>query len=92
MTTTMTHHAAVRAQQRGVPILIREWLLDYGAITMRHGALIRYFDKEAKRRLQKDMGAQVVDRLGDLLNMYLVEGDGGKIVTAGRRIKAIKRN
>jgi hypothetical protein len=89
---TMTIHAAMRAQQRGIPVLIREWLLDYGSSAIRHGAMVRYFDKAARRRLQKDVGAQVVDRLGDLLNMYLVEGDGGQIVTAGHRTKTIKRS
>lgn len=87
----MTLHAEVRAQQRGIPTLIREWLLDYGAVKTSHGAQVRYFDKVAKKRLQRDVGTAVVDRLGDLLNIYLVEGTD-EIVTVGHRTKRIKRN
>ena len=44
--TILTQHAVIRSQQRGVPILIREWLLDYGTVTVRHGAQIRYVGSE----------------------------------------------
>ena len=89
--TILTQHAAIRSQQRGVPFLIREWLLDYGAVTVRHGAQIRYFDKKARRRLQHDVGAQVIDRLGNLLDMYLVESESEAVITVGHRTKSIKK-
>ncbi len=41
----VTRHAQVRMQQRGVPPLILEWLLKYGAIEHDgHGGHVRYFD------------------------------------------------
>ena len=83
-------HAQVRCQQRRVPPLIIQWLLDYGAEQRSGGATKRYFDREARRRLATDYGAEVVDRLGDLLNLYLVE-DEDRIVTAGVRTRRIKR-
>ncbi len=88
----MTRHAQIRAQQRGIPALIQEWLLAYGAIKMSHGAQVRYFDKAARKRLQKEMGALVVDRLGDLLNVYLVEDEGSAVITVAHRHRRIKRN
>ena len=86
----LTRHAAIRCQQRSIPPLIREWLLQYGNEVQAHGAVKRFFDREAKRRLAADVGAKVVDRLGDLLNLYLVEADS-KVITAGVRTRRIKR-
>ena len=86
----LSSHAQIRCQQRGVPPLIRHWLLMYGSEVQSHGATKRFFDREAKRRLAADVGPQVVDRLGDLLNLYLVE-TGTTVITAGVRTRRIKR-
>lgn len=86
----MSRHAQVRCQQRGIPPLIRQWLQDYGSEVQSHGATKRFFDHEAKRRLAADVGAQVVNRMGDLLNLYLVEA-GTTVITAGVRTRRIKR-
>lgn len=86
----LTHHANVRCQQRGIPPLIREWLQEFGSEVVSHGARKRYFDHRAKRRLAAAVGAQVVDRLGGLLNVYIVEGDD-RLITAGHRTRRIKQ-
>lgn len=88
--TVLTCHAHARMQQRGVPPLIVEWLLEYGASEVSHGAVRRYFDKRARKQLASIVGHQVVDRLGDLLNLYVVEGNG-RVVTAGHRTKRFRR-
>lgn len=87
----LTKHAAIRCQQRAIPPLICDWLMRYGSEVQTHGAVKRFFDREAKRRLAADVGAQVVDRLGDLLNLYLVEADS-RVITAGIRTRRIKRS
>jgi hypothetical protein len=87
----ITRHANIRIQQRGVPPLILEWLLDFGACEVKHGARRRFFDKRSRRQLAQRFGSQIVDRLGDLLNCYLVEDDG-RLVTAGHRTKRVRRN
>jgi hypothetical protein len=87
----MTKHAHVRCQQRGIQPLIRQWLLDYGAEAKTNdGCVKRYFDQAARRRIAADFGAAVVDRMGDLMNTYLVE-TGASIVTAGIRTRRFKR-
>lgn len=64
-TDLMSGHATARVQQRGIPSLIVDWLLIYGATAFDHrGAEVRYFDHAARRRLEKEFGRQVVDRLG----------------------------
>ena len=86
----LTHHAVIRCQQRSIPPLICDWLLRYGTEVQSHGATKRFFDREAKRKLAADVGAQVVDRMGDLLNLYLVEANE-RVITAGVRTRRIKR-
>lgn len=86
----LSQHAQVRCQQRAIPPLIRQWLLEYGAEVPSHGSVKRFFDHAARRRLAAAVGPQVVDRLGSLLNAYLVESDE-TVVTAGVRTRRIKR-
>jgi hypothetical protein len=89
-TPTPTAHARVRQQQRGVPPLIAQWLVEFGAAEHSHGAVQRYFDKRARRQLAQRFGAQVIDRLGDLMNCYAVEDDGC-LITVGHRTRRIRR-
>lgn len=85
----MTEHAAKRVQQRGIPPIIVEWLHSYGAEEHSHGACKLYFDHHARKRMARDIGAQVVDRLGDLLNAYIVVA-GSRLVTAGHRTRRLR--
>lgn len=87
----MTNHAQIRSKQRGIPPLIVEWLQTFGATEHTHGAVKRYFDKSARRRLAHAVGEQVVDRLGDLLNIYIVETSDW-VVTVGHRSERIRRH
>ena len=89
----MSRHASVRAQQRSIPPLILDWLLAYGATEFDHrGAEGRFFDHAARRRLEKEFGRQVIDRLGGLLDAYLVVAASGCVVTAGHRLKRVNRH
>lgn len=87
-----TKHARVRSQQRGIPPLIVEWLMEFGATTRSHGAEKVFFDKSARQRLKKTFGEKVIDRLGDLLDTYLVVGDDQTLVTVAYRQKRIQRH
>jgi hypothetical protein len=86
----VSRHAKVRCQQRNIPPLIINWLLTYGAEQRSHGATKRFFDREARKRLAAEVGSEVLNRLGDLLNVYIVEGDE-RIVTAAIRTRRIRR-
>lgn len=86
----MTHHAEIRCHQRSIPPAVLGWLVQYGAESQSHGATKRYFDKAARRALARDLGTEVVSRLGDLLDCYLVESDT-RVITAGVRTKRIRR-
>lgn len=87
-----SRHAAIRSQQRGIPQLIIDWLITYGAVaTAGRGASTHYFDHHARRRLSQDVGVRVVTLLGRLMDAYLVMSHDGTIITVGHRFKAIHR-
>jgi hypothetical protein len=89
----MTRHATARAQQRGLPPLIVDWLDTYGARAQGGGgAEILYFDKASRRNLEGDVGSQVVDLLRSLLDAYVVMGHDGTVITLGWRFKRVPRH
>lgn len=87
-----SRHATIRCQQRGIPQLIIDWLITYGAVTNDgRGAVTHYFDHRARRRLAQDVGERVIALLGRLMDAYLVMSHDGTIITVGHRFKAIHR-
>lgn len=86
-----TQHAHVRSQQRGVPPLIQDWLLDYGEEQYDgHGGILRYFSKKSLRRMERDMGKAPLKRLSEYFRCYLVESHDGHVITVGKRYKRPK--
>jgi hypothetical protein len=87
-----THHAIARAQQRGLPPLVLDWLATYGEEQHDgHGATILYFNKPARRRLQRAVGRLPLRRMADWLNAYAVISTDGALITAGHRYSRIRR-
>jgi hypothetical protein len=82
----LTEHATKRLKQRGIPPLIRNWLLDYGEANYDgNGAIIRYFTKCSVREMERDFGREPIRRLSEFLRCYLVQSIDGAIVTIGKR-------
>lgn len=89
----MSEHASARAQQRSIPPLIIDWLIEYGSSSRdKRGAEVRYFDHAARRTLSRNFGHQIVDRLGPLMDAYVVVSTAGTIITLGHRFKRIPRH
>lgn len=86
-----TDHGLVRAKQRGIPPLIVQWLEDFGRETHDgHGARILWFDKHARRRVERAAGREPVRRMHEWMSSYVVVGETGKIITTGKRFKRIR--
>ncbi len=87
MQAIQTFHATVRAQQRGVPPLIQNWLLDYGAEQFDgHGGVVRYFSNECIRKMERDIGKAPLKRMSEYLRCYLVQSSSdGAVITVGKR-------
>lgn len=90
---SLTHHAAVRLQQRSIPPLVAELLDCYGARQRAgRGAEMVYMDKAARRRMRQALGAAAVDALTPLLSAYLIESESGHVITVGWRCTRVQRD
>jgi len=90
---SMTAHAKQRAQQRGVPALIEEWLDEFGEQAYDgHGGVKRYFSKRSVRRLEKTFGRAPIHRMSEFLDAYKAEDSrSGHVITVGPRTRRIWR-
>lgn len=91
--TSLSRHAEIRSDERGIPPLIVDWLNRFG--THEHdkrGCCVVWFDKRSRRKLECAVGRQVVDCLQPLLDAYAVVSNTGEIVTLGWRSKRITRH
>jgi hypothetical protein len=86
----LTYHARVRMRQRAIPPLAVEALLAFGRGEHDHrGGTIVYFDKAARRRLERER----LDRaLEHRLDAYAVVASTGEIITVGHRDRRIRRH
>ena len=88
----VTKHAAARAQQRGIPPLIDEWLDIAGEVEHVGKGLTRcWFSKKSKRCLERRFGREPVRRMGDWLNAYKIVGEDGVPITFARRTRHHRR-
>jgi len=91
MDPTLTPHARVRMQQRGIRADALDALLDFGAERHIHGGgrEIVFLDKRARARLARNpQGARVVEQLK---GAYAIIGDG-VVITVGHRFRRIPRD
>ena len=86
----LTEHARTRMRQRAIPPLAVEALLAYGRGEHdHHGGTILFFDKAARRRLERER----LDRaLEHCLDAYAVVASTGEIITVGHRVRRIHRH
>jgi hypothetical protein len=87
MQTIQTQHAKVRQQQRGIPLLVQEWLIDFGQEQYDgNGGVIRFFDRASLRLMEDTLGHGLVARMSEYLRCYLVQAShDGSIITLGKR-------
>lgn len=83
---TFTMHAETRIQQRGIPPMVIDLLMQFGSASRCGGAERFMFDKLALKRLRRhlggDRGLKLIDRW---LKVYAVIGDNGQLVTAAHK-------
>ncbi|MEJ1959686.1 MAG: hypothetical protein WDM70_09945 [Nitrosomonadales bacterium] len=89
----MSNHAQIRQQQRGIPQVVVDWLLELGTSEHTHdGAELLYFDKTARKRLNRYLGGgPLFSHAEEFLDSYAVVFNG-KVVTVGHRYKRINRH
>jgi hypothetical protein len=93
ITMDMTKHAKTRQQQRGIPPIVVDLLLDYGTEVRAPGQQVtkRYFDKPARRRLRIYAG-RLAHLLEEYLDYYAVISNDGKVITVAPLVKRVKQD
>jgi hypothetical protein len=90
---TMTHHAAIRRQQRGIPEAALTCLMRFGkSMHDNRGGEILYFDKRAKKRCLTTLGKEAYRKLDGCFNVYAVRSLNGSLLTIGHRFKRLPRS
>ena len=85
-----TEHARARMRQRAIPPAVVEALLAYGREAYdHHGAIVVYFDKAARRHLERERFDRALERY---LDAYAVVAGSGEVITVGHRDKRIRRH
>jgi hypothetical protein len=86
---TLTRHAAVRQQQRGIPPMIIDLLLDYGLVERAgKGVTTYYFDRAARRKVLAYAG-RLFPAVEQFLDYYAVVAADGRIITIAPRLKRV---
>lgn len=89
----LSHHAQQRLQQRAIPALVIEILLDHGVVEhSKRGLEMLYLTKKGKHAAMMQMKAAGMRHSDHYLNAFLIESSDGNIVTVGHRTKKINRN
>jgi hypothetical protein len=87
-----TFHADTRLRQRAIPPFMVELLERFGSEMRCGGADRLFFDKAAIKRLQRHMGGRrSLRHVEPWLNVYIVVGDNGRLVTAAHRSRRFNR-
>lgn len=89
----ITTHAKVRLQQRGIPPVVVESLLDFGRQAYDHrGGAVLFFDQKARAKLRQEIANNYYKQIESHLDAYVVLGPDGEIVTVGHRKHRINRH
>ena len=88
-----TKHAAIRAQQRGIPPLVDRWLDEFGEEEFDgHGCVRLYFSHRSVREMERVLGRQPVCLFKRYLHAYKIEScSDGVTITKGWRTCRIQR-
>lgn len=88
----MTKHASLRSQQRAIPQMLIDLLLQFGSSEKAGGGSIKVFFDKADRRHVKAYAGPLSRMLDEHLDLYAVVSSDGQIVTVGHRLERISRH
>lgn len=92
MQAPLTAHARARMRQRGIGADALDRLLEFGREAFdHHGGTLLYFDKAARRRLERAAGNAGRTRMPKSAGLYAVLSGTGEVVTVGHRTRRINR-
>lgn len=88
----LTRHAQARTQQRGIPPLMIDLLLQFGAHERAGAGMQKYFfDKTARRQLRSYAGP-FASSIEQHLDIYVVVDEHYQVITVAHRTERIRRH
>lgn len=88
----MTRHASTRSQQRGIPPMMIDLLIQFGKSESAGGGATKlFFDRHTRKQVAAYAGS-LASRLDDHLDFYAVVGPDMQVITVGHRFERIKRH
>lgn len=91
MKHNLTNHAKKRMQQRSVPQIVLDWLVEFGnSVHVGNGARKYFFDKQSRKQFKKYAGS-IYGALEQYLDAYVVVAPDSSIVTVGIRYEPIRQ-
>lgn len=93
MPMTLSQHALVRMQQRGIPELVLPLLLKFGRKEHDHrGGKLVYLTRSSREQIRKAAGKEEFRRIEPALDTYAVVDKSGVVLTVGHRTRRINRH
>jgi hypothetical protein len=88
----LSNHARQRCKQRSISPAIVEWLAAFGtSLPAGDGAERLIFDKPARRRLARNLGRSIFNRIEEYLDAYVIRAIDGEIITSGWLTERVRR-
>lgn len=87
----LTKHANVRSQQRAIPPMLIDLLLQFGSREKAGSGVLKVFFDKVDRRRVKAYAGQFSRMLDDHLDLYAVVGEDDHVITVGHRLQRINR-
>jgi hypothetical protein len=78
-------------QQRALSASAVSTVLTYGKEVRSRGASLFYLDRAARKQATADLGSDAARLLCGRLDIFVVEGDEGKVVTVSHRTERVRR-
>ena len=88
----LTEHAAQRMQQRGIAPFVVDLLLQFGAREPAGDGTEKLFFDKASRKQLKTYAGSLASHLVAHLDVYMLVGQGEKIITTAHRLERIRRH
>ena len=88
----LSNHAAIRSQQRGIPLAAVEVLLEYGMPKHTKGCISYSMHKRSRQKLLADLGESQYRVLEKWLDCYAVISPEGALLTVAFRTRRARRD
>ena len=86
-----SQHASIRSQQRAIPEIAIDLLVRFGVSERAGKGVSKYFFNKASRRRLESYAGSAAAALNQHLDLIVVIGDDGTIITAAHRTERIRR-